>query len=266
MKTTSKKRMLISSVAMLLVAMLALGTATFAWFTSSTIVTANGITVRTSKTSELQISDDTIDYSAAGFTYKGMEGIMFPASSADGSSWFYTSAADKSAFTAANTASFTPVPDATKAKYVYVNQLNILNAGEVGIKDIKITISNLTGDYIRVALVPVNSKVQGGDTTMTAENFLANIYGNTNKTAPDNTSYYPVASATKISTTAVTPKSDRQISVTTGDEALAGGAEKHYNLFVWFEGQDAKCYDTKAGQGVTNLSFAVAGTPVIETE
>lgn len=36
MKTTSRKRLLISSVAMLLVAMLALGTATFAWFTTST--------------------------------------------------------------------------------------------------------------------------------------------------------------------------------------------------------------------------------------
>ena len=55
MKTKSRKRLLISSVAMLLVAMLALGTATFAWFTQNTSATADGITVRTSKTSSLKM-------------------------------------------------------------------------------------------------------------------------------------------------------------------------------------------------------------------
>ena len=39
----SRKRLLISSIAMLLVAMLALGTATFAWFTQNTTATASGI-------------------------------------------------------------------------------------------------------------------------------------------------------------------------------------------------------------------------------
>ena len=41
MKTSSKRRVLISSVAMLLVAMLALGTATYAWFTVDTKATAD---------------------------------------------------------------------------------------------------------------------------------------------------------------------------------------------------------------------------------
>ena len=51
----TKKRALISSVAMLLVAIIALGTATFAWFTSNTTATADGIYVRTQKVSELEI-------------------------------------------------------------------------------------------------------------------------------------------------------------------------------------------------------------------
>ena len=49
MKTTSRKRLLISSVAMLLVAMLALGTATFAWFTQNTSATANEFSAKTVK-------------------------------------------------------------------------------------------------------------------------------------------------------------------------------------------------------------------------
>ena len=52
----TKKRALISSVAMLLVAIIALGTATFAWFTSNTTARATGINVRTQKVSELEIS------------------------------------------------------------------------------------------------------------------------------------------------------------------------------------------------------------------
>ncbi|MCA9745179.1 MAG: hypothetical protein KC459_02915, partial [Ruminococcus sp.] len=77
MKTKSRKRLLISSVAMLLVAMLALGTATFAWFTQNTSATADGITVRTSKTSSLKISDDNREY-GSGFTYTGVQNIMLP--------------------------------------------------------------------------------------------------------------------------------------------------------------------------------------------
>ena len=56
MKTTSRKRLLISSVAMLLVAMLALGTATFAWFTSNTTSKADDFHATTTKVSTLVIS------------------------------------------------------------------------------------------------------------------------------------------------------------------------------------------------------------------
>ena len=52
----TRKRALISSVAMLLVAMIALATATFAWFTKSTTATADQIKVQTIKASELVIS------------------------------------------------------------------------------------------------------------------------------------------------------------------------------------------------------------------
>ena len=62
MKTTSRKRLLISSVAMLLVAMLALGTATFAWFTQNTSATANEFSAKTVKASELKLSSESIDW------------------------------------------------------------------------------------------------------------------------------------------------------------------------------------------------------------
>lgn len=56
MKTTSRRRVLVSSVSMLLVSTLALGTATFAWFTNNKIVTADGMTVTSSAAQGLQIT------------------------------------------------------------------------------------------------------------------------------------------------------------------------------------------------------------------
>lgn len=263
MKTKSRKRLLISSVAMLLVAMLALGTATFAWFTTNTTVTANGIKVRTSKTSQLLISDDTSEYLGNGFSYTGFSSIMVPASSADGQKWFFTTAKDKDKFTAENASSFKLVEDNSKNRHVYVNQLNIKNGGDVSISNIKIDINGMDSecDYLRVALVPVSAKHEGGDPSMSADVFKANVYGNTSDTAPNNLTYYPVESATKISENAITPNNEKTITVGT----LEAGKEAHYNLYVWFEGQDPKCFDGKAGQGVKDLSFTVTGVPVSET-
>ena len=67
MKKNSKKRVLLSSVAMLMVGAVSLGTATYAWFTQDTSATANGVNVKTSKMSSLQIASATGKY-GSGFT------------------------------------------------------------------------------------------------------------------------------------------------------------------------------------------------------
>lgn len=55
----TRKRALISSVAMLLVAMIALGTATFAWFAANPKAKANGIKMRTTASTGLVIRTET---------------------------------------------------------------------------------------------------------------------------------------------------------------------------------------------------------------
>lgn len=59
MKKTSRKRLLVSSVAMLLVAMLALGTATYAWFTSDPTAKADGLNVKATAATGLLIKSET---------------------------------------------------------------------------------------------------------------------------------------------------------------------------------------------------------------
>lgn len=262
MKAKSRRRLLISSVAMLLVAMLALGTATFAWFTQNTSATADGITVRTSKTSSLLISDDTRAY-ASSFVYQDVKTIMFPGSSIDGKNWFYTYAEAPDSF-ASGSNTITKVTDLTENKYVYVDQLNIQNSGDVDVNSVKITVSNFStsAKYLNVALVPVNNKVTGGDTTMTAEQFRANIYTD----AATAKAYNPIsATGTLQSATSITPTGQNTTSFDIAVGTIAGHGEKHYNLFVWFEGQDEDCKDANAGLGINNLTFTVTGTPATES-
>ena len=265
MKAKSRKRLLISSIAMLLVAMLALGTATFAWFTQNTTATAEGLTMRTSKTSSLLVSDDTQAY-ASSVTYTDVQAVMFPASSIDGKNWYYTYADNTTSYasTQAPQKVSTTLGAAAANKYVFADQLNIKNEGDVTVEDITITVSGWSTStrYLNMALVPVSNKVTGGDTSMTAANFraTANVYSDAA------TAYYPVSDAGAFqTTTAITPTAKTSTSWTISVNDLAAGAEAHYNLFIWFEGQDTDCKDANAGQGISGMQFTITGTPVTES-
>lgn len=59
MKTTKRSKMLLSSIAMLLVALVALGSATFAWYSIQRTVTASSLTVQASTPGGLEIREGT---------------------------------------------------------------------------------------------------------------------------------------------------------------------------------------------------------------
>lgn len=61
MKKSMKKKALVSSVAMLSVATLALGSATYAWFTSNPNASASGLQLKTTASTGLVIKTDTDD-------------------------------------------------------------------------------------------------------------------------------------------------------------------------------------------------------------
>ncbi len=70
--TTFRKKALLSSVAMLLVAFIALGSATFAWFTANPKAYASGIKLKTTASTGLVIRTETDEaWSHAAALYKG---------------------------------------------------------------------------------------------------------------------------------------------------------------------------------------------------
>lgn len=250
MKTTSRKRLLVSSVAMLLVAMLALGTATYAWFTSNTTATANGLNVKTSKTSTLEISKSDHEWGTS-VDYAHTQS-MYPASTANGTAFFKTVAAAKTAFDRDENQ---PIESASGGTYVFAEQLNVKNSGEGTVKDIKITINNFTCKYGRIALVPATEA--GAISYPEGKSFVNYVYDTDGEA-------YDALNATTGATTAITPDNSMVIDVPN----LGTNEAAYYNLYVWFEGQDEQCFDTNAGQNLgsmtgntSNFAFTVTGTP-----
>ncbi|MEE1318128.1 MAG: hypothetical protein UHD05_01325 [Ruminococcus sp.] len=270
MKKNSKKRVLLSSVAMLMVATVSLGTATYAWFTSSTSATADKLSVKTVKSSELKLSNIATDWTDQ-LHYNVVGKVLKPASSADGENWYTATAASKSAGTA-------KVDTAEKLSsldgYVFADQLNVSNAGKADVDNVKIkftlgeTQQAAGAGYLRLALVEVDKR--GADAEITGS-FKDGVYAKAEDTAQ-------AISELTVSGGKVTAIVDEKVDAKAGTNVefsvgklvgvgstTEGVNSKYYNLYVWFEGQDADCKDANAGNEMQEITFTVEGDTVITT-
>ena len=249
--TKFRKRALLSSVAMLLVALVALGSATFAWFTSSTSATASGLSIATSKSSELLVAKKDFRFSES-VVYDDEAPLYVPATSKDGTTWYTSTAAAKTEFTSNGTYNS---PDSL-GNVVYDEMLNIKNNGQKEATTVTITVAGtFASDFGRIAVVPcTTAQSQAADAThpvpsITEDQFKANIYSNGNET------WTPYGASAAYTSTAFS-----SISISAGP--IAAGAVKSYRILVWFEGEDSDCYDLTSANltlGTTALSFTVSG-------
>lgn len=260
--TKFRRRALLSSVAMLLVALVALGSATFAWFTSSTTATASGINVSTSKASELQISKTDLKWGTS--VNYATTSVFQPASSINGANWFTAQAGARDSFAKKDGTNFVALTDANQSGYVFEETLNVRNYGEAPVNNVTITFSiaetaTTTGkNYVRVALVPI-TVADPSTTTLTAANptasdFQANVYD------VDGVAYNAVSSTT-VANTEITPKTTYSVSIGTLNAKSGSTIDaRYYKLYVWFEGQDEDCADVNAGNALPAISFQVTGS------
>lgn len=290
MKAKSRRRLLISSVAMLLVAMLALGTATFAWFTTDTTTKADGVQMATTKKSVLLLSDDgtNTDNWVQTFSYNFNKDVQ-PASSNDGVNWYTAEAAVQTAYDAKDgTGQKIGDSEHPMDSYVFAQQINVYNAGSVALKNVKLeftineTTTTANTSYLRYAIVPSTAtaltnrsvaEIEGADAAAKAAAFVGAIksFGDTNYTPVDHVgdnkaavtgNVVPGAAITVTSAGAI--KSKQTFNVTTGEETLDAGAAKFYKIFIWYEGQDSKCFDTNAGNAFPSFDIKASGDDVTE--
>lgn len=270
MKTTSRKRLLISSVAMLLVAMLALGTATFAWFTTDTTTQATGISVQTSKKSLLLVSSRTSEWTDNlnyNFGTDAAKKLLQPASSYDGANWYKAQADSGVSGAATNGEKITGVGTTAAEGNVFCNMLNVKNTGAETATSVTIT-ANISEtavtsgkNYLRVALVPSDCTADTGRGTATVESaqeFRDNIYS-AGADAAKPVEYVGASVADKkgaIKAAALDVQTKgKSISVNAG--TLKQNEAKYYMLIVWFEGQDEDCQDAYAGNDMPNITFTI---------
>lgn len=275
----TRKRALISSVAMLLVAMIALGTATFAWFTRSTTATAKNITAGTTKASSLVISKldkewgTTVDYGissqvtfiptssanlATWYTADAQQGDKFDRAFAEGSTTAYAEATNVTTKVINNSQPVTTA--STTENYAFVNQLNVKNAGAEDIANVEIklnwtesaAVSNM--NYLRFAIVEVTDTEDNKGTNATlvdTTSLTPTIYATEAKT------YKPLSSTTTEGTQ-VTASALAQNGVATTITELKVGQAKYFQIYFWFEGQDSECTTVNSGNSMPNVTFTVA--------
>ena len=268
---------------MLLVAMLALGTATFAWFTTSTTARTQNLSVQTTKASTLTISKSTgawsnlVDYNHSSSAVLTLDPASTVLGGKTAGNWYN--------FTAAAGAETTGVANPTTAKqlaasgtnaiggFVFMEQLNVRNEGSAAVNNVKINFNlpnNELYNYVRVALVPTTEQGTAVDDSYgTGKAFKDYVYAS-NAVAYDGvsgTAGTPVALTTDEITPIDASAASFSVNVTGSGESLAASNgttydARYYNLYVWFEGQDPQCVNANAGITIPDIVFTVTGDAV----
>ncbi len=223
-RSTFRKSSLISSVALLLVAIVALSGATFAWFSSNTTATASNLKASTTQSSNLVLSETgEKDTWVNALDYKMTGANLQPTTTNNFTQWFTNTAKSYNSTEAAGANQ--PIAEGSDANYYVAKDLYIKNDGAEAVTvDWALTVTPTdTGDdaAFRVALQPVG-EADG-----------AFVYG----TAKDDTA----------TTNEDQPASMVTTTSKTGELAtIDAGEELHYVVYLYYEGTDPQCIDSLA--------------------
>lgn len=258
MKTKNmRKKALLSSVAMLLVAVVALSGATYAWFATNTTAKMNTISLETSKQSSLQIAEKTgnsdpadADYSAELVANWSQQ--LKPVSTVScGSFYEVTALTTETASGAAQKAGSVVAAADTD----YLHKVIFFKADDA--VSIRLTSLNVSAGTTSLASAIRVAFVAGGNTT---------IYGigaqNTKGIASVTT--YTSGSATFQNfydgeVTGVTFADANAIEAGASSPAFltlpANGAATQVDVYIWLEGNDSDCHNGISGGNLTNMQF-----------
>ena len=242
-----KKRTLLVSTAILLVAIMALATASYAWFIAGADAKAKGLTINASAGSALTIKgDDDASFGKEGTTTLSQT-TMVPATSSDGVTFRQLDYTKAEVLSSGNSA-------ATK-----------IGGGAIAAGDLTDT---LTGDY--KAEVHYQLKNEGSaamavsaNIALSRSNKIWNAVRVAVLTSTDGSTYTsqgvyalsPSATAVGATLSAPTYKSNNAQFYA----SLAGGAVIDVKLVVWFEGQDTACYTNNVDTTASTITVTFTG-------
>lgn len=272
MKNTRKK-MLLSSVAMLLVALVALGSATYAWFTVNKEVTADKMKVKAATAAGLQITgknggvdanwvrdyeftlaEQTLTPTSRGFTESGITGttgflpgeVKTTGSGARAWSSGDTNTVDWAADLGRPTVNTSAGTEASAANANYAEYRVGVRSSGSDISGVKMNVEFTEGTkanaskFIRVLVLDESDSNK-------VKYVIAEGGAGTNAvTAINGTSKMPTTAVAQQDSTG----SDYSVGTVTKD------TPKFYRIVVWYEGQDDDCIDTnQSADGTVKIKF-----------
>ncbi len=263
--TTFRKKALLSSVAMLLVAIVALGSATFAWFTANPEVSASGLSMKASTDAGLQICSSSYETANGGKKEFGLSTILNAVAEKDAEGTptgnIVASTDPKQIATPlsymqdnADVISFAKATAIEEGKYD-VNTTSIDTSGANATHEETIYLkSSIAGDpvIVKSASVKINANAGAGSLASAVRVMLVsgkNVIGIWS-TSGETNKY--ITSAGVVSTTDFTGnKASKEVASTeisvgfTGNDAV--------KMYVWLDGEDSDCYTTNVNNNLAQL-------------
>lgn len=241
MNSKAIKRQLLAAIAMVLVAAIALGSSTYAWFVASGTVKAEGMKVQAQAESGILIKENktTAKFGTVA-TVSAAAAKLYPTSTTDLTNWYHavSQQADDAEFQQSATGAYTKLDTTALNDYRLFNQFVIRSATDTAISNAKLQIQNVT--------------VSGGDTTENLNKSIRVGIKVSNGGAENSATYIYAPKADSVFT--LTAKYDGDKKVT---ENITATANDFLNLadnsipandtglivdvFVWYEGEDANC-------------------------
>ncbi len=264
MNIKSLKTQFIGAIAMVLVAAIAMGSSTYAWFAMNTSVRATGLEVRTSTGDNLLIASGTTAATAkpadnlfqTSLVLTHDEELLEPVSSINGVNFFYTSTKNVAAngdaiadiytaYNAADTSAFNTNYKTTGAVgyidyafFLKANNADTASSKEVNITELKLTYggSTETQKAFRAAVF-VNDMGENGSTAATAP--AAGILKTILKKS--DAGYHTATAQAVTSTSALAETLSVNTAAKIGD--VAAGKSHYFKVVVrlWLEGEDTSC-------------------------
>lgn len=257
MKTKNiRKKALLSSVAMLLVAVVALGGATYAWFSANTTATAGTFSLAAQPTSNLRLAPTTTsaeaDWTSTYSFGQNQSAVVNPCSTDDGKNFVKVTAAGNQSVIGGSTVVNGIV--AASSTDIYSKSFAVKSGADAALTIHDITGATNLGAAMRMSITVTDPT----NTSITA----TKIY------APSDSSWYGVKHEASFSGTGVTyddfyngqngaSSFVTQLTATALDAGIINlSAGKAYDVTVrfWLEGNDSHCVD-----GISSLSDATIG-------
>lgn len=270
MNSKAIKKQLLAAVAMVLVAAVALGSSTYAWFVASGTVTAEGMKVQARAEGGLAIrwAGETSELWATSASAK-METAqkLLPASTADLAKWTYAKALDASK-SDADTKTYTDVTkvvyggesNAFKTNdYVVMQPFEVRSTSESklakGLYVSGVTVDRTQNKDLDPALrVGVRMVSASGD--VTAKYIYAPIDGHS-----DDYSWKDASNNNAAATVTLEPIGDgangkSQLASSTTPIPFDKGAAVKVQVFIWYEGEDATLFSNNYAANDLNVTVA----------